>query len=79
MLRRKLAVITDNLRTLEQVVTMSLDRYRREVFMHKGTERLLREAIEAAFDVSTHLIVHSGATVPDEYYQGLLSGTRAPA
>ncbi|HXF93322.1 MAG TPA: DUF86 domain-containing protein [Nitrospiraceae bacterium] len=72
VLRRKLAVIIDNLRTLEQVVTMPLDRYRREVFTRKGTERLLQEAIEAAFDINTHLIVHSGATVPDEYYQGFL-------
>lgn len=72
VLRRKLAVIVDNLRALERVVTMPLDQYRHDLFTRKGTERLLQEAIEAAFDINTHLIIHSGAAVPDEYYQGFL-------
>lgn len=72
VVRRKLAVIVENLRTLEPVVKLPLARYQNDIFTRKGTERLLQELIEAAIDINTHLIVQSGMALPDEYYQGFL-------
>jgi len=72
VLRRKLAVIAENLKTLEPVTTLPLDRYRADVFTRKGTERLLQELIEAAIDLNTHLILQEGHQPPDDYYHGFL-------
>lgn len=73
LIRRKLAVIVDNLQALGAVVSMPLEAYRRDLFLRKGTERLLQEVIEAAIDVNTHLVTQERATLPDDYYQGFLA------
>ncbi len=70
VLRRKLAVIVENLKGLEPVAAMPLRRYRDELFARKGTERLLQELIEAAIDINTRVLVQDGHGAPDDYYQG---------
>lgn len=72
VLRRKLGVIAENLKALEPVTTLPLDRYRADLFTRKGTERLLQELIEAAIDLNTHLILQEGHQPPDDYYHGFL-------
>jgi uncharacterized protein YutE (UPF0331/DUF86 family) len=72
VVERKLSVITDNLHILEPIAKLSLDRYRSDVFIRKGTERLLQELIEAAIDINTHVLVQEGHSPPDEYHQGFL-------
>lgn len=72
VLRRKLTVIVGNLQALEPIAALSLERYRADLFMRKGTERLLQELIEAAIDVNTHLLVQEGHPAPDDYYQGFV-------
>lgn len=72
VLRRKLAVIVENLKALEPVAAMSPDRYRDELFVRKGTERLLQELIEAASDLNTHILVQDGHGAPDDYDQGFV-------
>lgn len=70
VLRRKLLVIIENLTALEPIGAMTPQRYREELFMRKGTERLLQELIEAAIDLNTHILVQDGYGAPDDYYQG---------
>ncbi len=72
VLRRKLAVIVDNLKALEPIASISPQRYRDELFTRKGTERLLQELIEAAIDLNTHILVQDRHGAPDDYYQGFL-------
>ena len=72
VLRRKLGVIAENLKALEPVTKLPLDRYRADLFTRKGTERLLQELIEAAIDLNTHLILQEGHQPPDDYYHGFL-------
>ena len=72
VIRRKLTVITANLRALEPVVAMELSRYRGDIFTRKGTERLLQELIEAALDLNMHLLAQAGRKLPDDYYQSFL-------
>jgi uncharacterized protein YutE (UPF0331/DUF86 family) len=75
VIRRKLGIITGNLQALESVSRRSLEHYRSDLFLRKGTERLVQELIEAAIDVNTHLLTQSGITLPDDYYQGFLGLT----
>ena len=70
VLRRKLSTITENLKELERIASMTVQQYRGDVFVRKGTERLLQELIEAAIDVNTHILVQDGHGSPDDYYQG---------
>lgn len=72
VLRRKLGVIAENLKALEPVTKLPLDRYRADLFTRKGTERLLQELIEAAIDLNTHLILQEGHQPPDDFYHGFL-------
>jgi uncharacterized protein YutE (UPF0331/DUF86 family) len=72
VLRRKLLVIVENLKALEPIATVAPQRYREELFLRKGTERLLQELIEAAIDLNTHLLVQDGHGAPDDYYQGFI-------
>lgn len=72
VLRRKLVAIVENLKALEPVAAMSPQRYRDDLFVRKGTERLLQELIEAAIDLNTHILVQDGHGAPDDYYQGFL-------
>lgn len=72
VLRRKLAIIIENLKALEPIATLTLQRYRDDLFTRKSTERLLQELIEAAIDLNTHLLVQDGHGAPDDYHQGFL-------
>ena len=67
IVRRKLAVIIENLKTLEPIKGMKPEEYLQDVYKRKATERLLQELIEAAIDINVHMIVKAGHTVPDDY------------
>lgn len=72
VLRRKLALMVENLKALQPIETIAPERYRTDVFTRKGTERLLQELIEAAIDINTHILVQDGHGAPDDYYQGFI-------
>jgi len=72
IIRRKLAVIIENLKTLEPIRGMNSDEYLQDLYKRKATERLLQELIEAAIDINIHLIVESGHAVPDDYYESFI-------
>ena len=72
ILRRKLALIIENLRALEPIGNMTSDEYLGDFYKRKATERLLQELIEAAVDINTHIIVQTGNTVPDDYYESFI-------
>ncbi len=72
IVRRKLAVIIENLKTLEPIKGMKPEEYLQDVYKRKATERLLQELIEAAIDINVHLIVEAGHTVPDDYYESFI-------
>lgn len=72
IVRRKLAVIMENLHALEPVKAMTMDEYINDIYRRKAAERLLQEIVEAAVDINTHIIVQSGGTVPDDYYESFI-------
>jgi uncharacterized protein YutE (UPF0331/DUF86 family) len=72
IVRRKLAVIIENLKTLEPIKGMNTDQYLQDLYKRKATERLLQELIEAAIDINIHMIVQTGHTVPDDYYESFI-------
>lgn len=72
IIRRKLAVIIENLKALELISRMSRDEYIRDLYKRKAAERLLQELIEAAIDINTHIIVQTGNSVPDDYYESFI-------
>ena len=51
---------------------MKKDEYIEDIYKRKATERLLQELIEAAIDINTHIIVQTGNTVPDDYYESFI-------
>lgn len=69
IVRKKLAVIIENLRALAPIEGMDLDSYGKDLYKRKATERLLQELIEAAIDINAHLIAQQGGAVPDNYYE----------
>jgi uncharacterized protein YutE (UPF0331/DUF86 family) len=72
IMRRKLAIIAENLATLKPIETMTKAEYIKDVYKRKATERLLQELIEAAIDINSHLIVQSSKTTPDDYYESFI-------
>jgi uncharacterized protein YutE (UPF0331/DUF86 family) len=72
IVRRKLAVIVENLRALEPIKDMKADDYQQDLYKRKATEKLLQELIEAAIDINIHMIVGEGHTVPDDYYESFI-------
>lgn len=72
IIRRKLAVIMENLKALEPIRDMTGVEYIKDIYKRKATERLLQELIEAAIDINTHIIVQTGNTVPDDYYESFM-------
>lgn len=72
VIRRKLAVIAENLKALEPIRDMTREEYIGDVYKRKATERLLQELIEAAIDINTHIIVQTGITAPDDYYESFI-------
>lgn len=73
VIRRKLAHIAEALRALGPLANLSLDEYRQRLYERKAAERLLQEVVEAALDVSAHLVAELGADIPDDYYGGLVA------
>lgn len=72
IIRRKLAVIVENLNALKPISGMKKDEYLEDVYKRKATERLLQELIEAAIDINTHIIVQTGHAAPDDYYESFI-------
>jgi uncharacterized protein YutE (UPF0331/DUF86 family) len=72
IIRRKVATIIENLEVIEPIKNMKIDEYIEDVYRRKATERLLQELIEAAIDINTHIIVQTGNTAPDDYYESFI-------
>jgi uncharacterized protein YutE (UPF0331/DUF86 family) len=72
IIRKKVAVMIENLKALEPIMNMTPEEYIEELYKRKATERLLQELIEAAIDVNTYLIVQTGNTIPDDYYESFI-------
>lgn len=72
IIRRKLAVITENLAVLKPIESLAKEEYIKDVYKRKATERLLQELIEAAIDINSHIIVQTGNTAPDDYYESFI-------
>ena len=72
IVKRKLAIIVENLKALEPIKSMKRDQYGKDLFKRKATERLLQELIEAAIDINTHIIVETGNAAPDDYYESFI-------
>lgn len=68
IIRRKLAVIIENLRALTPMIAMPPHQYAEDIYKRKATERLLQELIEAAIDINTHIVVQTGNQAPADYY-----------
>ncbi len=76
IIRRKLAVIIENLNALGPISGMMREEYIRDVYKRKATERLLQELIEAAIDINIHMIVQTGNIAPDDYYKSFIDAGR---
>ncbi|MEK6725666.1 MAG: DUF86 domain-containing protein [Deltaproteobacteria bacterium] len=72
IVRRKLAVVIENIRALDLIKRMTKEEYIADLYKRKATERLLQELIEAAIDINTHIIVQTGNPVPDDYYDSFI-------
>lgn len=72
IVKRKLAVIIDNLKALEPIKDMNTNDYLGDLYKRKATERLLQELIEAAIDINIQMIVETGHTIPDDYYESFI-------
>lgn len=72
IIRRKLAIIIENLKALEPIQGMGREDYIEDLYKRKATERLLQELIEAAIDINTHIIVQTCHTAPDDYYESFI-------
>ena len=72
IIRRKLAAIVENLKALEPIARMTQSQYLEDLYKRKAAERLVQELIEAAIDINTYIIVQTGHTVPDDYYESFV-------
>lgn len=72
IIKRKLAIIVENLKMLEPIKSMNTVEYLQDLYKRKATERLLQELIEAAVDINIHMIGQIGHTVPDDYYESFI-------
>ena len=72
VIRRKLVVIIENLKLLEPIISLTQKKYIEDIYKRKAAERLLQELIEAAIDINTHIIVQTGNTAPDDYYESFI-------
>ena len=62
----------ESLNALDPIKEMTKEEYIEDLYKRKATERLLQELIEAAIDINTHIIVQSGNSVPDDYYESFI-------
>jgi len=72
IIRRKLAIIIENLNALQPIETMPGEDYIDDIYKRKAAERLLQELIEAAIDINIHIIVQRGNSAPDDYYESFI-------
>ena len=72
IIRRKLTVIIACLKALDPIRRMSVEDYLGDIYKRKAAERLMQELIEAAIDINTHIIVHTGNAPPDDYYESFI-------
>lgn len=72
IIRRKLAIIIENLKALEPIRSVSREEYANDIYKRKATERLLQELIEAAIDINTHILVQADNEAPDDYYRSFI-------
>jgi len=72
IIRRKLAIITENLNALQPIEAMPEEDYIEDIYKRKAAERLLQELIEAAIDINIHIIVQRGNSAPDDYYESFI-------
>ncbi len=72
VIRRKIAVIIENLNLLKPIKNMTQVEYIDDIYKRKATERLLQELIEAAIDINTHIITQTKNMVPDDYYESFI-------
>ena len=73
VVRRKLAHLAEALEALRPLARLSFAEYRDRLYERKAAERLLQVAIEAAVDVSTHLVVGLGRTAPVDAYGSVVA------
>ena len=59
IIRRKIAVIIENLNLLKPIQNMTQEEYIDDIYKRKATERLLQELIEAAIDINTQIITQT--------------------
>lgn len=72
IIRRKLAIIVENLGALAPIGEMTRERYLQDIYTRKAAERLLQEVIEAAIDTNTYLLVQAGSGAPDDYDESFI-------
>ena len=72
IVKRKMAIILENLKALDPINNMTKEQYAKDLYKRKAAERLLQELIEAAIDINIYIIVQTGNTVPDDYYESFI-------
>ncbi|MEE9614978.1 MAG: DUF86 domain-containing protein [Thermodesulfobacteriota bacterium] len=72
IVRKKLGVIIEGLKALEPIGGMTAEEYAADLYKRKAAERLMQELIEAAIDINTHIIVHTGNNPPEDYYESFI-------
>jgi len=70
LVRRKLELISENLRDLTTVMNQGKDHYLQTRTTRKLAERCIQEAIEAAADTNAHILSENGFGAPEDYRSG---------
>lgn len=73
VVRRKLGLIQQALIALGTVRGLTLAEYQADLFRKKAIERFLQEAIEAAVDCASHVVVRAGRPAPADLYSSFLA------
>jgi len=76
IIRRKLAVIIENITALGPISGIAKEEYVEDIYKRKAVERLLQELIEAAIDINTYVIVQTRSMAPDDYYESFIDAGR---
>jgi uncharacterized protein YutE (UPF0331/DUF86 family) len=72
LIRRKLALIVQNLDDLSAIGGSSIEEYLADRIRRKAAERLLQEAIEAAVDINLHVLRERKEPAPPDYYRSFV-------
>jgi uncharacterized protein YutE (UPF0331/DUF86 family) len=76
LVRRKLALIVQNLEDLATVEGVALQQYIEDRFRRKATERLLQETVEAAVDINLHILKAEGVRASPDYFTSFIEAGR---